>query len=280
MQVKSIELLFENCEFITIPANVIGEFIVDDIKKKIARRAANSISDYLVANTVVLELFKVGDLKYHPFGIEDMEDTKFNRIDSGRDITAISITYEDNTEETYYVNYLSQSDVIGAVNVYQKTYFSNDGNLYLVISENDTIEDYFNFDEINEPGYTDFISDCYNIGVEPEYPQDFNEDNLPQMYRYAYIEDNKNQNLVVRVFDEKTGWKFVYDRYDDKIVHIPKTFTYAQSNIADYLNKHSSFKLDDIIANNPLPNEVDERNSYILSCFEEAKKVLEELNKR
>ena len=35
MQVKSIELIFENCEFMTIPANIIGEFIVDDIKKSL-----------------------------------------------------------------------------------------------------------------------------------------------------------------------------------------------------------------------------------------------------
>ena len=61
----------------------------------------------------------------------------------------------------YYVHWVGDSDY---ENEAQKSYISNDGNLYIVISDGKNIADYFDLETINDTEYMDFKFEMYNIG--------------------------------------------------------------------------------------------------------------------
>lgn len=153
--IKSVEFIFENCEAFNVEAKCFGVLEISDIQTKIGRIAVNSISKFTCANYVAMEIFSEADGKYDFYG-EEMK-SKLERIQKYQDITSICFTYDDETKETYYVNYKDETEgALGAPNVYQKTYLSTLGNLYLVISENDNIADVFDMDEINNKETVDF----------------------------------------------------------------------------------------------------------------------------
>lgn len=132
--VKSIDLVFENCEVISFDLKVLGAFLIDDIHPNIRNLGCNAIGKMLCADTVVLEIFKEGNAEYHPF----QESThKFDRILNSKDITQITVKYQDG-EEDYWVQYKGVYS-----NEYQKNYLSKQGNLYIVIGKGKKLHQFF-----------------------------------------------------------------------------------------------------------------------------------------
>lgn len=152
--VKSIGFGFENCEYFNIDAKYFGTLELTDFRIDIQRLACNAILKMDCVDTVVMEIFSEGDDEYSSYG-EDM--TKFKRLNMYNDITSIAVVYDDNSEEEYYVNYKEEiEDQLGSPNVYQTTYMSKLGNLYIVISKDKGIFDYFNEEEINDKESIEF----------------------------------------------------------------------------------------------------------------------------
>lgn len=146
--IKNVEFIFENCECFTVDAKYFGIFEMSDLQTKIRRIAMNSISKYTSVNYVAIEIYSEADDRYDFYG-EEMK-SKLDRIQQYRDITGICLTYDNGLKETYYVNYKDEIEgALGTPNVYQKTYLSKLGNLYLVISEDKDIADAFDMEEIN-----------------------------------------------------------------------------------------------------------------------------------
>lgn len=152
--VKSIGFGFENCEYFSIDEKYFGTLELTDFNACIQRIACNAVVKMECVDTVVMEIFSEGDDKYSSYG-EDM--TKFKRLNMYNDITSISVVYNDNSEEEYYVNYKEEvEDQLGSPNIYQSNYISNLGNLYIVISKDKGIFDYFNEEEINDKENIEF----------------------------------------------------------------------------------------------------------------------------
>ena len=126
MEVKSIELVFENCEGLEIPKNRLGTVLIDNIGTHIKRVACNYISKSTSADLVFLEIFNCKS-----------KDKALNRITQWNDITQIIMHYEDDSEETYFVDYVEpdgQENTVGAPNINQTTIVSTLGNIYILIS--------------------------------------------------------------------------------------------------------------------------------------------------
>ena len=155
-------MLFENCEEMSIPYSMIGVFIVDGIRDVIRRISVNEINKYSVADTVVMELFNEGDVPYIPFGSDNDETTKFERLKKWRDIAQIIISYDDGTEERYLMNYDEEGDYLGASNARQKVYKSGLGNLYIVIDDKPLTE-WFDKKRVNDKEAMDFKKKAFSI---------------------------------------------------------------------------------------------------------------------
>ena len=148
--IKSIELILENCEVIEIESKYIGMFRMDDIRTSIYRIACNAISKSQTAHSVAIEIFSEANVKYSPFGNCE-EQLKFYRLAEWKDITSIELHYEDGSTETYYVDYDDgENDALGAENLNQKNYISTLGNLYIVIEKDKTVFDYFDKEEVED----------------------------------------------------------------------------------------------------------------------------------
>lgn len=132
--VKSIGFGFENCEYFSIDAKYFGAFQLSDINTRIQRVACNSISRMDLVDSVVMEIFSEGNGEYLS-GFGDEKVKFFDRIVAYNDITSITVIYDDDSEETYWVNYKEEvEDQLGSPNVYQQTEMNKFGDLYLVIS--------------------------------------------------------------------------------------------------------------------------------------------------
>lgn len=164
MKLKNITFTFENCEMITIDGKHIGNFLVDEIKTSIQRIACNAIMKMDIAKVIAIEIHKDANKSTHTFGRKLMTFDRFLEYD---DITSIEFALDDGngncTNYDYYVDWVGDSDM---ENEAQHSYVSKDNNLYVVISDGKNIEDYFDFETIDDSEYMDFQFEMYDVGDE------------------------------------------------------------------------------------------------------------------
>ena len=165
--IKEIELVFENCESMVVPRNVIGQFDIEDIHVHIHRIASNAIAKYQVPNKIALEIFSEYNAEYQPFDmdIESWKDYRFNRITSCNDITPIGVIYEDGSHDIFYTDFDGE-----CVNANQKSVVSTLGNLYIVIGKDMAIGDVFPDDYMDDEEEVKLRKDMFDIGIEEELP--------------------------------------------------------------------------------------------------------------
>ena len=137
--VHSIDIVFENCERITLDAGDIGFIAIGAVKPFIKRVGCNSILEMNIVEEVAFELFSscISRL-YNPFGLSNQYKIIRERLLEHNDITQLVIHYEDNSSAEFYVNWNGDME-----NNYQKSIVGKNGNFYLVISEYKNIIDYF-----------------------------------------------------------------------------------------------------------------------------------------
>ena len=141
-RVTSLTLMFKNCESLEIPLKYIGHIFIGDIKTNIERITLDNISQRDVAKEFFIEIFKEGDLPYD--GLYNCN--VFERIVRYKDLYMLEIKYDD--ENTQYITLAyNGSDH----NIYQDTWISRLGNLYLTVSARKCVDDYIIEKEANNP---------------------------------------------------------------------------------------------------------------------------------
>lgn len=169
MEVKKIHIVFENCEYVEIPVNVVAGFSITGIKTKIERIGLNCIAEMEIAKHVFMEIFpeanKLGRL--YP---DAKRSNIIERITTYNDITSITLIYDDGHERTVYVDYDDDGeDYLGAPNKNQMTYLHpKSGILYISVSGKYGISDYVDNEYINSPDYANDMRMLLNIGSGDE----------------------------------------------------------------------------------------------------------------
>ena len=153
--IKSIDFTFENCEGFSIEAKHFGYVCIDDIKTRIERIACNAISEMHIACKVYIEIFKEADCDYSCWGMNMMK--KFDRFLQFNDITSLTLEYDDGSTEEIWVDYRGEHNEINDI---QTTKKSSLGNLYIVISAENNVEDVFP---------DEYIEDKYCIEMQKEF---------------------------------------------------------------------------------------------------------------
>ena len=285
-QLKSIEFVFENCDALSIPKNCLGYVYIDGIKSQIKRIAANSISKVQIASEIVLEIFNEGNIPYSEFDQNNLEILKFQRLQDYKDITPLNITFSDGTTEQYLVDYDEKDPSMENKN--ESVYLSELGNLYIIIKENGKLEDYFETTMLNDEKTINFRKKMFSIGIEEEPVHYFSRNNLSDMYRYVYLQVGDNEEnlhrsaLAVRVFDNDSGWKFIYEDKDRDKIPIPDTWQYPTTDIDKFVNgQKKGFSMKEILEKYPIPDEKPEEvddewhKNHVSKYYEEAKKQIE-----
>ena len=148
--VKSVNLILENCEVINIEAKYFGQLLLEKIRTKVYRVAMNSISRMQVVNRVAIELFSEANVPYDSFG-EESKETIFDRLTNYNDIAQIELIYDDEGKDTelFIVNWIDD-DQCGCTNKLQKSYTSKPGNLYILIGKDMKLKNFFDKEEIED----------------------------------------------------------------------------------------------------------------------------------
>lgn len=149
--VKKIRFVFENCEYVELEAKYFGCFVVTDIEESVKRTSLNSIMQTKTANKVAFEIFKdAKNIEYTPFGNEKYKTDVLSRLAEGSDITQLKLKYDDNSSDTLFVDWNNENEFS---NSYQKQHIDDYGTLYIVISKECDVFDYFNKDSMSDTEY-------------------------------------------------------------------------------------------------------------------------------
>lgn len=171
MKLKRIKFIFENCDYVEIDGKYIGNFLVDKLNTSFQRIACNAIAKIDAVDEFLIEIHKDASKGRTAFG-----DKVFDRFKEWHDITSINFTLAEDACDKYghvlktynetYDYVITWTGNNEAENDAQKSYISKDGNLYIVVSAEKDIFDYFDKDTIDDIKYMDFYFDMYDVGDE------------------------------------------------------------------------------------------------------------------
>ncbi|MEJ3719217.1 hypothetical protein WGM54_14445 [Paenibacillus polymyxa] len=154
-KLKEVVFGLENCESLSVDAKYIGNFSVTNVRKSIIRHYGD-IRFMDICDTFSIVVNKSANIDYQVFGVEDeyYKHNTFNRLTSG-DIVVIDIMYDDDSKDEIYIQWEGESDYFNEV---QKTYISKLGDLFIVISKEETVESIFEDWGIDsQDGYMDLM---------------------------------------------------------------------------------------------------------------------------
>lgn len=184
MKLKQITFYFENCDWITIDGKYVGCFLVDELHTYFKRTARNAIEKVDAANVFAIEIHKDANKERYQFEQNQDDDFKqmtFDRFSKHRDISSIGFELEVPIDEEtcklerydYYLNWVGDSDY---ENEAQTNYISKDGHLYIVVATDKDIEDFFDWDKIDDSEYMDFHFDMCDVGDKYGDPDRYNDE--------------------------------------------------------------------------------------------------------
>ena len=128
-KVKSVEITFENLDYVDIPAEYFGEFHISGIRTSIERLALNAILQRTQADQVEFELLRCVDIALPGLAQDDpmVEFSLLDRIKESRDITYLDLHYEDGNTERFFVPWEDADDEYH--NKLQHAYINHNDNL-------------------------------------------------------------------------------------------------------------------------------------------------------
>lgn len=146
MTLNKIRFILDNCDVIEIDGKYIKNILIDNINKKFCQ-FSNSFEEIETCNLFFIEISKEANIEYSQLGIKKDKIKKFKRL-LCNDITSIQFTVKENNKMyRYFVKWSNKNDT---QNEYSQTYISELGNCYILIDELKTLEEFVDFDLIND----------------------------------------------------------------------------------------------------------------------------------
>lgn len=130
--IKELEIYLNNYDTITIDWKNVICLKMTDVNKSY-QFAGDFILEQTVANNVVLDILKRGNLPHKDFET-GKETTVFKRLIDCRDIVSLTIVYDDGKEEKFSVLY-NQDEHNGFCNLLQSTEIDSYGSLTIKIGK-------------------------------------------------------------------------------------------------------------------------------------------------
>ena len=131
--IKELEIHLNNYDTITVDWKNVICLKMTDVNKSY-QFAGDFILEQAVANNVVLDILKRGNLPHKDFDT-GKETTVFKRLIDCRDIVSLTIVYDDGKEEKFSVLY-NQDERNGFCNLLQSTEIDSYGSLIIKIGKN------------------------------------------------------------------------------------------------------------------------------------------------
>ena len=109
-EIKKITLVFENCETCDLDVDMFDRLAIYGIKQDITTHSPNnSVDKKYSCDDLSLEINEKGLIQNASSYDNDYQSLE-NRLKTYKDITAVDITYEDNTKQEIYVLWNDEND--------------------------------------------------------------------------------------------------------------------------------------------------------------------------
>lgn len=131
--IKELEIHLNTYDTIMVDWKNVICLKMTDVNKSY-QFAGDFILEQTVANNVVLDILKRGNLPHKDFDT-GKETTVFKRLMDCRDIVSLTIVYDDGKEEKFSVLY-NQDERNGFCNLLQSTEIDSYGSLIIKIGKN------------------------------------------------------------------------------------------------------------------------------------------------
>lgn len=138
-RVKTIDIIFENTEFVVLPERYFLRFEITGIKRSIERRFINAIIEMNIVDRIFFELDKeivnsTEEFECDIFTDEDVTDNRyiFKRIGMFKDITQLCLTFDDGSKDVFYAPWADGDEYH---NFNQKSFINERRNLVVDIKK-------------------------------------------------------------------------------------------------------------------------------------------------
>lgn len=128
--IRELEIHLNTYDTITVDWKNVICLKMTDVNKSY-QFAGDFILEQTIANNIVLDILKRGNLPYKDFET-GKETTVFKRLIDCRDIVSLTIVYDDGKEEKFSVLY-NQDEHNGFCNLLQSTEINSYGSLVIKI---------------------------------------------------------------------------------------------------------------------------------------------------
>ena len=139
--VKSIEIIRENCDVISVGAADIERIYFNEIKADAFTDATGKWVKAQWAETIYIKLKPSANKDHYELECIDLERAIFDLLNEFSDIAGIEIHFSDNTSEYIQTQWSAENTEI---NLYQHSYIDEDRNLYIGIGEYANLKEFFN----------------------------------------------------------------------------------------------------------------------------------------
>lgn len=165
-----IEFIFSDSSSARVRADYIGDFFIDNIQKRINKAHGPRLlefDDY--AQTIAIEIHKSAE-KIIIDEYYDITESLFKRLREN-DVVSIRLEMESDDLPLSIHEYKVEWDVDNCnsrSNKYQHWYISELGHMYIVIDKEKCINDFFDFERINNIGSMNLHFFLHGVKVENE----------------------------------------------------------------------------------------------------------------
>lgn len=148
MRLHSVTLILENCDSITINKKHIRHLDIYGIKTGVFLDEDNKLRERIGADSIAIMIHKEANQPRKPFEVEDYDDVLvFDEIVKGNNITSVIVCSSEFIDgistakrEEYMAPWVEYKQ---GYNTAQKNRISQEGNLYIIIDENQDIDSYY-----------------------------------------------------------------------------------------------------------------------------------------
>ena len=120
MEIKHVELVFENIDVISLDPNQIKWLNIEGINNNIAFNGIQTI-EQVSCDYFIIEIKDPKNIEHYEHGIDEFKTTAFGRI-CMNDLTHISITYTDGSDDYISIPYTEEQYNPYQRNTYDEEY--------------------------------------------------------------------------------------------------------------------------------------------------------------
>lgn len=146
-EMNSFKFYFRNGETWTIDREFIGDLWISKITTSFGRINGSDFQKINPCEGLKIEISQEADhVQSDDINTGGLESGMFERAIKYQDIEKMSINFDDGSSDLIYFPYKDKETPgqEGLDNVYQSSKISADNKLYIVISENQTVEEVYN----------------------------------------------------------------------------------------------------------------------------------------